>query len=114
MLYKLIKRKCSLFQFKNKPFLNIRSSCYLKSFINCTFNVHTGRKFVKNDIRQLNKVFKEYKFFNFKIGQISYNRTLIERNRVKIPGAIILDLKKKRNVDIRLKKRKKTTFLLIK
>lgn len=109
-LYKLLRKKVTVFKFENKPFLNIRSSSYLKIFNECTFDIHTGRKFVKNDNVLLTKIFKEYPFYNFKLGQISYNRVLIERNRVKIPAAILMDLKKKRNVDLRLKKRRKITF----
>jgi len=110
ILYKLIKKGVKVFKFNNKPFLNVRSTDYFKKFNDCTFNIHTGKKFVNNDIKQLNKIFKEYPFYNFKLGQISYNRVLIERNRIKIPQEILIDLKKKRNVDVNLKKRRKVTF----
>ena len=110
ILYKLIKKGVKIIKFNNKPFLNIRSSNYFEKFNDCTFNIHTGKKFVTNDIKQLNKVFKEYPFYNFKLGQISYNRVIIERNRMQIPYPILIDLKKKRNVDINLKKTRKITF----
>lgn len=110
ILYKLIKKGAKIIKFSNKPFLNIRSSDYFERFNDCIFNIHTGKKFVTNDIKQLNKVFKEYPFYNFKLGQISYNRVIIERNRMQIPYPILIDLKKKRNVNINLKKTRRITF----
>jgi len=111
IIYKLLKKGVKVFNFKNKPFLNIRSTDYFKKFNECLFNVHTGRKFVNNDIKQLNKIFKEYPFYNFKLGQISYNRVLIERNRIKIPYTILIDLKKKKKCRRKIeKKKKKITF----
>ena len=114
ILYRLLKKNVKIIKFNNRPFLNIRSSSYLEKFNDCLFNIHTGKKFVTNDIKNLNKIFKEYPFYDFKLGQISYNRVLIERNRMYIPNVILTDLKKKRNVDVNLKKKKKITFQKVK
>lgn len=95
----------------SNEFLNIRSSSYLKKFCDCIFKVHNGKYFVVNDPMELKSVFKVYPFYNFKIGQFSYNKQIIIRNWNRHGAKIIEeDLKKKKGIYIKNNKKKKFIY----
>ena len=95
----------------SNPYLNIRSSTYLKKFSDCTFRVHNGKFFVVNDPMELKSVFKKYSFSAFKIGQFSYNKTIISRSWNSSAVRIIAeDLKRKKGIFIKNNKRKKYVY----
>lgn len=115
VIYKFAKLKKKEFLLKKNKNLNIRSSFYLKKFINCIFKIHNGKDFVINDPIALKAVFKIYPRYNFKIGQFSYNRHIFIRGR-RLRGLSLLfdDIKKKRGLSIKLKKKKRLIFTQIK
>ena len=75
---------------------------------NCTFIIHNGNNFIKNDPEELNSVFLKYPYYNFKLGQFSYNKFIHTKGGFRFSMTLLLeDIKKKRGVSIKLKKSKK-------
>jgi len=109
IIYK--KFKDGVRDFKIDKYFNIRKSFFIKKFINCSFNVHNGKYYVKNDPVHFSLALKEYKNFSFKIGQFSYNKHVHARGGPNRNLHYLLqDIKKKRGVLIKLKKKKKLVF----
>ena len=77
-----------------------------------SFSVHNGKLSYTNDPISMSILFKDYPFFNFNLGQLSYTRFLLDRrSSIFIKTIIIEDLKKKRGLYIKNKnKRKKFVF----
>jgi len=110
VLYRFAKNKNSK-EFRSKLNINIRSSCFLKIFTSKIFRIHNGKYFVVNDPISLKILFKSNPYYNFKLGHFSYNRQVIARGRNNRGITIInRDLKKKRGVSVKLRKRKKMIF----
>lgn len=114
LVYKFAKYKIEKIFFKNKPFYNIRNSSCVKNLIKSTFNIHNGRDFIKNDIQYMKEVYKKQPFKTFKLGQYSYNRRPINRNRRSEIYLIFKDLKRKKGIDVKFKKKKKRFFTILK
>ena len=114
LVYKLAKIKSEKVSFKNKPYYNIRSSSCVRNFIKCTFKIHNGKEFIQNDIQYMKEVYKKQSFKTFKLGQYSYNRKPINRNRRSDIYLIFRDLKRKKGIDVKIKKEKKKTFTIFK
>ena len=97
--------------FNIKVYYNIRKSFFLKKFISCTFYIHNGKFFVNNDPIYLKLIIRRSKC-KFKLGQFSYNKCV--HTKGGITKDILLlgeDIKKKRGVAIKIKKKKKFIFV---
>lgn len=99
--------------FNLSTYYNIRKSFYIKKFINCIFYIHNGKYFVVNDPVYLKLVVRRSKC-KFKLGQFSYNKFIhIKGGITKDMSLLNEDIKKKRGVSIKIKKKKKFIFVPI-
>ena len=77
------------------------------------FYIHNGKDLIKNDTQYMKEVYKKQAFKSFKLGQYSYNRRPINRNRRSDIYLIFRDLKRKKGIDVKFKKRKKRFFTIL-
>jgi len=110
IIYK--KYKKGVKDFKIDKYYNIRKSTFIKRFSNCIFNIHNGKFYVANDPIYFSQALKEYKSFVFKLGQFSYNKHIHMKGGMH-DGILFLqeDIKRKRGVLIKLRKKKKLVFV---
>ena len=105
------KFKNGVREFKIDKYYNIRKSFFLNKFINCSFSIHNGRFYVSNDPVYFSLALKEYKNFSFKLGQFSYNKQIQTKGGQNSGIYLLLeDIKKKRGVLVKLRKKKKLIF----
>jgi len=109
IVYKKFKK--GVREFKIDKYYNIRKSSFLNKFANCSFSIHNGKFYVTNDPIYFSLALKDYKNFHFKLGQFSYNKQ-IQTKGGQNNGIFFLleDIKKKRGVLVKLKKKKKLIF----
>lgn len=98
--------------FKIDKYFNIRKSTYLREFEDCTFYVHNGRFYVFNDPITFKLKIKNYNKIYFKLGQFSYNKQINTQGGLHSGISVLLeDIKKKRGVSLKLRKKKKLIFV---
>lgn len=98
--------------FNIDKYYNIRKSMYIKKFINCIFHIHNGKLFVVNDPVFMKLNTKYYKSVKFKLGQFSYNKQIQTKGGFTQSISLLNeDIKKKRGVSVKSKKKKKLVFV---